>query len=92
MNKNKYDTLMNKKVTSIYKKAENNTLQDINNEAKKITEKVNISDRVEQNTCSTKTSIHVYITVKDHKPQFPNDIKCMLINPTKTNMRCISKQ
>ena len=39
---------MNKNVTSIYKKAKNNTLQDINKEAKNITDKLNISDRVEQ--------------------------------------------
>lgn len=87
MNKNKYDTLMNKNVTSIYKKAKNNTLQDINKEAKNITDKLNISDRVEQIALK-----EAYITVKDHKPQFPNDIKCRLINPTKTNIGCISKK
>ena len=52
-----------------------------------ITDKLNISDRVEQIALK-----EAYITVKDHKPQFPNDIKCRLINPTKTNIGCISKK
>ena len=30
--------------------------------------------------------------LKDHKPKFPNEIKCRLINPTKSNIGKISKQ
>ena len=33
-----------------------------------------------------------FITIKDHKPNFPNNIKCRLINPTKSNLGKISKQ
>ena len=33
-----------------------------------------------------------YITIKDHKPGFPHDIKCRLINPCKSNIGKITKQ
>ena len=33
-----------------------------------------------------------YITLKDHKPGFPENIKCRLINPTKSNIEIISKK
>ena len=78
---------MNNNVTSIYKKAHKDTLTNINSEAKLITEKLNISDRVEKIALK-----EAYITVKDHKPRFPDEIKCRLINPTKTNIGRISKK
>ena len=53
---------MNKNVKSIYKKARGDTLQSIDNEAKTIAEKLNISDRVEQIALK-----HACITVKDLK-------------------------
>ena len=30
--------------------------------------------------------------MKDHKPQFPNQVKCRLINPTKSEIGKISKK
>ena len=33
-----------------------------------------------------------YITVKDHKPGFPNKVQCRLINPARSNIGCKSKQ
>ena len=33
-----------------------------------------------------------YILIKDHKKDFPKDVKCRLINPTKTNIGKIAKQ
>ena len=32
------------------------------------------------------------ITLKDHKPNFPNNIECISINPAKSNLGKISKQ
>ena len=34
---------------------------------------------------------NAYITIKDHKPRFPNKIDCRLINPAKSNLGKISK-
>lgn len=82
-----YDKLMRDNVTSTYVKCDDTTELEINKEAKSITEKLKIDDRVE--IIAHKDA---YITLKDHKPQFPNTVKCRLINPTKSNIGIISKQ
>ena len=78
---------MRDNVTALYKKSDPTTEKQINTEAKQITEQLKIDDRVE--VIAHKPA---YITLKDHKPQFPNNIKCRLINPTKTNIGKVSKQ
>ena len=40
-----------------------------------------LDDRIEQ-----LTENQAFITIKDHKPNFPNNIKCRLINPAKSNL------
>ena len=47
MNATEYNRLLNANVTKTYKKADKQQLSRINDEAKNITEKLNISDRVE---------------------------------------------
>ena len=32
-----------------------------------------------------------YVTLKDHKDRFENNLQCHLINPSKPDMGCISK-
>ena len=78
---------MHDNVTSDYKKTDNEFVREIDSEAKTITDKLKISDRVERIALK-----EAYITVKDHKPEFPNQIKAQLINPTKSNIGIISKQ
>ena len=56
-------------------------------EAKHITEQLKLDDRIEQ-----AAEQKAFITMKDHKPNFPSNIKCRLINPTKSNLGKISKQ
>ena len=51
-----------------------------------MTEKLSIDDRVQ-----IMKESEVYITVKDHKDEFPNKIPCWLINPSKSNLGKISK-
>ena len=87
VNKNTYNTLMRNNVTSHYQISNNETLDRINTSAKSITDNLGISDRVEP--IAPKNS---YITIKDHKPDYPNNIKCRLINPAKSNIGKISKQ
>ena len=79
--------LMANNITAHYKKVKDNTVDKINSDAKIIASKLNIEDREEKIA-----QRNAFITVKDHKPQFPNDIKCRLINPTKSNIGKISKQ
>ena len=78
---------MRDNITAVYEKANNDVVNEINCEAKQLTNKLKIDDRVE-----ITAQKNAYVTVKDHKPQFPNQIKCRLINPTKSNIGIISKQ
>ena len=61
-------------------------LHNINKSAKKITEKLPVSDRIEK-----MQETEAYITIKDHKESFPNKIRCRLINPSKSSVGRISK-
>jgi len=56
-------------------------------EAKAIATKLNIADRAE---CYSKRE--AYITLKDHKENFPNNPKCRLINPAKSEIGIVSKK
>ena len=58
----------------------------MNSEASKITEKPKIEDRVQ---CIAKNE--AFITIKDHKPNFPNAVACRLLNPCKSEVGKISK-
>ena len=55
-------------------------------EAKHIAEQLKLDDRIEQ-----AAEQKAFITLNDHKPNFPNNIKCRLINPAKSNLGKISK-
>ena len=70
-----------------YKKANDNTIININNEAKNIAANLNIDDRTE---CMAKRQ--AFITLKDHKDNFQNNPTCRLINPAKSEIGRISKQ
>ena len=75
----KYKKLMLENVTSIYKKSETNLIKNINTEAKNIVLKNKIKGKIPK-----LTEQQSYITLKDHKPNFPSKISCRLINPAKT--------
>ena len=87
VSKDKYNTLMRENVTAHYEKTNRNTETSINLEARDITDDLDISDRVEPIA-----SKNAYITIKDHKENFPNNVKCRLINPAKSNVGKISQQ
>lgn len=87
VDKETYNKLMRDNVTANYETADPTSERSINMDAKYITQILEISERVEP---IVKRS--AYITLKDHKENFPNEIKCRLINPTKSNIGKISKQ
>ena len=87
VDKNTYNKIMRDNVTANYVKTDNNTEYDINNKAFYITEELEISDRVEPIAQK-----NAYITIKDHKDNFPNNLKCRLINPAKSNIGKISQK
>ena len=82
-----YEKLLQDNITAKYQKTDQDTKNSINIEAKHIAEKLQLDDRIEQ-----AAEQKAFITIKDHKPNFPNNIKCRLINPTKSNLGKVSKQ
>ena len=59
----------------------------LNHELKHITNKLEVSDRVEK-----MVQRKAFISLKDHKENFQNNPKCRLINPAKNNLGLVSKQ
>ena len=70
-----------------YKKASNNQITSINNEAKKIASELELDDRIE-----VTAQRESFITLKDHKPNFSHAPTCRLINPTKSELGKASKK
>lgn len=71
-----YNDLLEQNITKSYKQAQPDTVQGIHTENKNITTKLGIDDRVDKTA-----NKEAFITLKDHKPNFPNKPNCRLINP-----------
>ena len=82
-----YKRLLINNVTKEYKKCTTNDVLKTNKDAAKIAQNLNLEDRIEALSES-----QCFITIKDHKENFPGRIECRLINPAKTNIGVISKQ
>ena len=82
-----YNRLLSNNITKDYKKSSRDDVDDVNKEAKVITEKLKIDDRVDMHSENP-----AYITLKDHKGNFTDNPKCRLINPAKSQIGKISKQ
>ena len=81
-----YKKLLKDNITSKYKQAPDQTMKSINAEAKSIATKLRLDERIERFP-----KREVFINIKDHKPNFPNNIKCRLINPAKSEIGKITK-
>ena len=86
LSKDDYQKLLAENITKIYKMANRRKVYDINNETKSIAKQLSIDDRMER-----MYENESYITIKNHKEHFPNKISCRLINPSKSDIRKISK-
>ena len=84
--KEKYEQLLHNSVTKTYKKANSHVTKTINEQGKKIANKKNILDRIQVNGKE-----ECFITLKDHKPNFENNVAARLINPAKNEIGRISK-
>ena len=82
-----YKKLLRDNITATYQKTEDSTVAKFNKEAKAIASRLKLDDCIER--FSTRKA---FITLKDHKPNFVNNPKCHLINPTKSDIRMISKK
>ena len=81
-----YSKLLRENVTKTYQKSNFNNVCNINNKAKKITENLPVTDRIDK-----LQEKEAYITKKDHKDDFPNKISYRLTNPCKSSIGKISK-
>ena len=82
-----YDKLLSDNITKLYKKSNPREVYKVNVEAEEIVDKLNLSDRVQ-----VLTNNSAFVTIKDHKPGFPNKIACRLLNPSKSHVGKISKE
>ena len=87
LEKHEYDKMLKDNTTAKYTRTSTPQIHTINQEAKQIAEKLQLSDRIEK--IAEKPA---FITIKDHKENFPNNIQCRLINPAKTEIGVISKK
>ena len=87
MEKEEYNKLIHENITKTYKKTNKNRINTINKTAKKIASDLELEDRIDKMQES-----ECYITIKDHKEDFPNKLSCRLINPSKSDIGKISKQ
>ena len=85
--KDHYKKLLHDNVIKTYQKAPTKLEALINMEAKSISTKLKISDRVER-IARTPT----FVTLKEHKDNFCSNPTCRLINPSKNKIGKVSKQ
>ncbi len=83
VSKNTYDSLVAKAVHKDYKKAPPSADEDINKRASGI---INSYKSANKKLIPKYERKETFITIKDHKPDFPTTIKCRLINPAKTHI------
>ncbi len=85
-----YNQLMDTNVTyctKSYSKSDKSTTASIMNMEKKIATNLDLADRID--CIAQKDS---FLTLKDHKPNFKNNPKCRLINPSKSDIGVVRKQ
>ena len=76
-----YNKLLIENISKTYKKTTVSAINAINNEAKAIAKDLNLDERIKKYHQNQS-----FITLKDHKENFQNNLKCRLINPAKTEM------
>ena len=81
-----YNKLLHDNITKTYKRGSEGNISEINNELKRIANKLSIDNRIE---CMKKRE--AFISLKNHKENFENNPKCRLINPAKSDSGKISK-
>ena len=86
MDPQSYHDLLQKNITKTYKTIPAETVNNTENEAKSIAEKLNLADRI-----NITAQREAFVTLKDHKPNFDNNPTCRLINPSKSEIGRVSK-
>ena len=79
LGRDEYNKLLRDNTTAKYKRTNDSHTNRINKEAKHIAEKLQLEDRIEK--LAQKPA---FVTIKDHKENFPNHLQYRLINPSKS--------
>ena len=87
MSNGKYRNLLHDNITKTYEKAAVNTKRNNDKESKRFAKSINLDDKME---CYYDQN--AFITLKDHKENFRNNIKCRLNNSWKSEVGFISKK
>ena len=82
-----YEWLLRKNITKHYKVAGEDVYDKVNKEARVIAKGLGIADRID-----AMAKRESFLTLKDHKDNFENNLPCRLINPAKSEMGRVSKQ
>ena len=86
IDKEDYERYLTNNITKEYRKTSTSKADEINKAAYNIAQNLNLVERMERLQQS-----EAYITVKDHKDDFPANPKFRLINPSKTDIGKVSK-
>ena len=81
-----YKKMMVDNITKDYRKESIEVVNSINREAAKLAKDLELDDRIEALGLK-----RAFLTIKDHKDDWPSKVSCRLINPTKSNIGTISK-
>ena len=84
--KKNYKKVHRENITKKYKKCSPEAKREINCEANVIIQDLRLEDKVD---CYAERKS--YVTFKDHKKNFKNDLPCRLINPAKSEIGIISR-
>ena len=79
--------MLTENVSKVYRKGNETELNEVNIKASKTAKKEKLENRME-----IYTPDEAYLTIKEHKPDFPRKISCRLINPAKTDVGKLSRQ
>jgi hypothetical protein len=77
---------MHDNITKTYKHGSEDTISQIDEELKDISNKLDIGNRIEQ-----MKKREAFISLKDNKENFQNNLKCRPINPAKSKSGKLSK-
>ena len=81
-----YEKLLLDNITKDYKIAEENIVSEIDDEAWSIIREQKVKGKIPKFQTAD-----AFISLKDHKPDFPHIVKCRLINPSKSHIAKVSK-
>ena len=85
--KETYDKILTKNITKSYKRVSDDVAKNINKEAKLIAHDLKLEEKME---CYAQRN--AFVTFKDHKDNFPHNVKCRLLNPAKSEVGIVSKK